>query len=61
MQVVLSHWHVDYIAGNEVFADCEIIANALTAQAMADNRTYLEVNHPPIKAVIMPARSFRGI
>jgi glyoxylase-like metal-dependent hydrolase (beta-lactamase superfamily II) len=58
MRLVLSHWHVDHIAGNEVFADCEIIANELTAQAMADNRTYLEENDPPIKPVIMPSTIF---
>ena len=25
--VVLSHWHLDHIAGTEAFADCEVIAN----------------------------------
>ena len=33
--VVLSHWHPDHIAGNEAFADCEIIANRLTAELLA--------------------------
>jgi glyoxylase-like metal-dependent hydrolase (beta-lactamase superfamily II) len=28
IRVVLSHWHDDHVAGNEVFADCEMIANA---------------------------------
>ena len=28
--IVLSHWHLDHIAGTEVFADCEIIANNKT-------------------------------
>lgn len=32
IRVVLSHWHADHVAGNEVFADCEIIANPLTAR-----------------------------
>jgi glyoxylase-like metal-dependent hydrolase (beta-lactamase superfamily II) len=58
MRVVLSHWHPDHIAGNEVFADCEIIANTLTAQAMIDNRERLETDTPPIKPIIMPTTTF---
>ncbi len=46
--VVLSHWHTDHIAGNAVFADCEIIANRLTAAAMETNRSKLENGDPPI-------------
>lgn len=60
MRVILSHWHVDHIAGNEVFADCEIIANRLTTKAMADNLGYLENNDPPIRPVVMPTTSFDG-
>ena len=60
MRVVLSHWHVDHIAGNEVFADCEIIANDLTAKAMVDNLAYLENNDPAIKPVVMPTTVFTG-
>jgi glyoxylase-like metal-dependent hydrolase (beta-lactamase superfamily II) len=37
--VVLSHWHDDHVAGNEVFADCEIIALRLTAEALSEHRT----------------------
>ncbi len=58
IRVVLSHWHTDHIAGNEVFADCEIIANDLTEQAMRDNRTNLENRNPPIRPLIMPNRIF---
>jgi cyclase len=25
--VVLSHWHLDHVAGTEAFADCRVIAN----------------------------------
>jgi glyoxylase-like metal-dependent hydrolase (beta-lactamase superfamily II) len=60
IRVVLSHWHADHVAGNEVFADCEIIANALTAQALRDNRNALEGRDPPIKPLIMPNRLFEG-
>jgi glyoxylase-like metal-dependent hydrolase (beta-lactamase superfamily II) len=58
IRVVLSHWHVDHVAGNEVFADCEIIANGLTAQAMHSNRDRLENDNPPIKPLIMPNSTF---
>ena len=34
--VVLSHWHLDHIAGTEAFADCEVIANERTAALMAE-------------------------
>jgi glyoxylase-like metal-dependent hydrolase (beta-lactamase superfamily II) len=58
IRVVLSHWHTDHIAGNEAFADCEIIALELTAEAMRQNREKLETNALPIKPVIMPTRTF---
>jgi cyclase len=58
IRVVLSHWHADHIAGNEVFADCEILANGLTAEAMVDNRERLEGESPPINPLVMPNRSF---
>ncbi len=60
MRVVLSHWHTDHVAGNEVFADCEIIANHLTFEALTENRDWLENNDPPIKPLVMPNRSFEG-
>ncbi len=58
IRVVLSHWHVDHVAGNEVFADCEIIANHLTARALVNNRDNLENRDPPIRPLIMPNRTF---
>jgi cyclase len=60
IRVVLSHWHTDHVAGNAVFADCEIIANNLTAQALVDNRDWLENNDPPIKPLIMPGTTFEN-
>ena len=30
--VVLSHWHLDHVAGTEAFADCQIIANPQVIQ-----------------------------
>jgi glyoxylase-like metal-dependent hydrolase (beta-lactamase superfamily II) len=48
IRVVLSHWHDDH-SGNEVFADCEMIANAFTATALAGHRETFESGNPPIK------------
>ncbi|UVC10941.1 MBL fold metallo-hydrolase [Rhizobium sp. TH2] len=58
IQVVLSHWHTDHIAGNVVFADCEIIALKLTADTMEANRAKLETGTPPILPLVMPTRTF---
>ncbi len=58
IRVVLSHWHDDHIAGNAVFADCEIIANALTARLLEENRATIEAADPPIRPLVMPNRLF---
>lgn len=58
IQVVLSHWHNDHIAGNEVFADCEIIALQLTAEAMEENRDRISNREPPISPLVMPNSLF---
>lgn len=58
IRVVLSHWHTDHIAGNAVFADCEMIALQRTADAMRNNRDKLENDPLPIKPVVMPNRLF---
>jgi glyoxylase-like metal-dependent hydrolase (beta-lactamase superfamily II) len=61
IRVVLSHWHGDHVAGNSVFADCEIIANALTAATLAERRHEMEEeDDPPIKPLVMPNRTFEG-
>ncbi|TRC98921.1 MBL fold metallo-hydrolase [Mesorhizobium sp. WSM4303] len=60
IRVVLSHWHDDHIAGNEVFQDCEIIANKLTAAALAQNRAAIEGGIPPIKPLVLPNKTFEG-
>ena len=60
IRVVLSHWHDDHVAGNEVFADCEIIAHALTSNALAGHREALESGNPPIKPLVLPNRLYEG-
>jgi len=56
--VVLSHWHHDHVAGNAVFADCEILALDLTADFLAANRADYEAGAPPIRPLVMPTRTF---
>jgi cyclase len=58
IRVVLSHWHDDHVAGNAVFADCEIIANRLTASLLETNREAIETADPPIRPLVMPNRLF---
>jgi glyoxylase-like metal-dependent hydrolase (beta-lactamase superfamily II) len=60
MRVVLSHWHDDHVAGNEVFADCEILAHVLTERALIAHRDEMENAAPPIRPLIMPTRTFEG-
>ena len=60
IRVVLSHWHRDHVAGNEVFADCEIIAHALTLKALQDNREAMETGDTPIRPLVMPSAVYEG-
>jgi cyclase len=59
IRVVLSHWHKDHVAGNEVFADCEIIAEARTLQALQTHHEDFETSTPPIRPLILPNRAFQ--
>ncbi len=56
--VVLSHWHLDHIAGNEVFADGPIVATALTGAALARHKADIEAGTvwgaPPITPLVFP-------
>jgi cyclase len=62
IRVVLSHSHLDHIAGNEAFADCEIIANSRTLALLKAKRTAIETarqNGPPaISRVVFPTTTF---
>jgi cyclase len=64
IRVVLSHWHLDHIAGNEVFADCEIIANRVTGELLAANRAAIEAGTldgpPAIAPLVLPTTLFDG-
>lgn len=54
--VLLSHSHRDHVAGNAVFADCEILAHPLTADLLASKREMIENSDPPIRPLVMPTR-----
>ena len=62
--VLLSHWHLDHVAGNEAFRDCEILATARTAELLEANRAAIEAGTlegpPPIDPLILPTRVFSG-
>src|SRR4051794_4032925 len=60
IRVVLSHWHRDHVAGNEIFADCEIVAHALTGKMLAEQRQAIESGNPPIRPLVMPTRLYEG-
>ncbi len=59
--VVLSHWHLDHVAGTEAFADCEVIASARTAEHLSHRRGPIERGElegpPEIDPLILPTRT----
>lgn len=60
IRLVLSHCHLDHVAGNAVFEDCEIIANARTAAHLARDRATIEAGTrpPAINPLVLPNRVF---
>jgi glyoxylase-like metal-dependent hydrolase (beta-lactamase superfamily II) len=63
--VVLSHCHLDHIAGTEIFADCEIVASRLTRDLLSHRLTAIETGTsdagpPAISPVILPTTVFEG-
>ena len=62
--VVLSHWHLDHVAGTAAFADCEIVASRLTGERLARQRSAIEggtLEGPPaISPLILPSTVFDG-
>jgi glyoxylase-like metal-dependent hydrolase (beta-lactamase superfamily II) len=60
--VVLSHWHLDHVAGTEAFADCEVLANERTAAHLAKHQAAIEAGElegpPAIAPLVLPTRTF---
>ncbi len=64
IRVVLSHWHLDHVAGTEAFADCPVIANTRTAAHLARHKAGIEEGSfhgaPAINPLILPDQVFDG-
>lgn len=62
IRVVLSHWHLDHVVGNEVFQDCEIIAHRHALEALQQHRAAIEAGtlwgEPAIRPLVMPTTTF---
>jgi glyoxylase-like metal-dependent hydrolase (beta-lactamase superfamily II) len=62
--VVLSHWHLDHVAGTEAFAGSEVIANERTADHLRSKRATIEAGTlegpPAIAPLVLPTRTFSG-
>ena len=61
IRVVLSHWHLDHIAGLSAFKDCQIYALDATAECLSQNLDAIETGNlwgPPGIPVIMPTKTF---
>ncbi len=60
--IVLSHWHLDHVAGTEAFSDCEIIACERTAELLAGSREAIESGSlegpPAIAPLVLPTTTF---
>jgi glyoxylase-like metal-dependent hydrolase (beta-lactamase superfamily II) len=60
--VILSHWHLDHIAGTEAFEDCEVISSERTAELLAANQAAIEAGElegpPGIDPLVLPTRTY---
>lgn len=61
--VVLSHWHLDHVAGTEAFGDCEVIACERTLEVLTELRAAIESGSlegpPAIGPLVLPTTTFR--
>ncbi|MBC7476563.1 MAG: MBL fold metallo-hydrolase [Pseudorhodobacter sp.] len=64
LRVVLSHWHLDHVAGTAAFPGVEVIANARTQHHMRNRQAAIEdgTDHgwPPIAPLVLPDIAFSG-
>jgi glyoxylase-like metal-dependent hydrolase (beta-lactamase superfamily II) len=62
--VLLSHWHLDHVAGTQAFAGCEVFAGERTAAHLAAKREAIEAGElegpPAIAPLGLPTRTFSG-
>jgi cyclase len=63
-RVVLSHWHLDHVAGVAAFDDCEVIGNRRTRAHLEARRAAIEdgSDHgwPPVCPLVLPDVLFSG-
>src|SRR6476469_2192776 len=52
--VVLSHRHIDHVAGTEAFSDCDVLAGPLTAKLLDEQREVIEAAVPAVKPLGLP-------
>ena len=52
--VVLSHRHIDHVAGTEAFADCDVLAGPLTAKLLGEQREAIEAAVPRVNPLVLP-------
>jgi glyoxylase-like metal-dependent hydrolase (beta-lactamase superfamily II) len=59
--VVLSHWHLDHVAGTAAFADCEVISTRRTFDHLTLHRQAIEAGTlegpPAIDPLVLPTRT----
>lgn len=62
IRVVVSHHHLDHIAGTQAFDGCEVISNQRTAVLLAHHRVAIEAGElegpPAISPLVLPTRTF---
>ena len=62
--VVLSHWHLDHVAGTAAFHQAEVIGNRKTLAHLQQHRTAIEDGshhgQPAICPLVLPDRVFAG-
>ena len=60
--VVLSHWHLDHVAGTAAFSDCEVIASKRTGELLGRFRSAIEQGSlegpPAIEPLVLPTTVF---
>jgi cyclase len=60
--IVLSHWHLDHVAGTAAFQDCEVIASARTGELLTRFKSAIERGEhegpPAIDPLVLPTRVF---
>jgi cyclase len=61
--VVLSHWHLDHVAGTAAFPDSEVLATERTAELLRQHRNAIEAGSlegpPAIDPLVLPTKTFR--